>query len=294
MNRLREEEDGLILFDGNNFAVLEDRDHRGSAPHTTSQATIKDTDDGSNPYLSELVYHDPTIHIENILFAEVPEFVNNNTNVYWTLTEVVQFDASEVRDFLASSKKYDIVAGTLFPVATTDWLGNSQADGLGTNQTGSVTYAIVETDRFNGRGALLRVTWGGTAGYLTHAQLRTLNAISYDNHHFLLKEDSTSKSAYGHRTHTIKMLWTREQEVADATLANRLARRKDPRSRIDITMENGSKHNSLAIIHRGISDRVTVNYSDMGINTAYFIEGHVLTVDAQEHKATRMLQLIEV
>ena len=55
IHRLQDEEDGLVYVDGHGYWRLENRSHRAAAPHTTSLATIKDTDDGSNSYFSDLV-----------------------------------------------------------------------------------------------------------------------------------------------------------------------------------------------------------------------------------------------
>ena len=120
--------------------------------------------------------------------------------------------------------------------------------------------------------------FGNTAGYLTLLQLRTLNALTYDDPLLLLAEDTTSKSTYGRRIKGIEARWTREVDVAQATVDNRLARRKDPKTTLNIVVLNGSKSNMMAILQRGFSDRVTVSYSDMGINEDFYIEGHKMTV----------------
>ena len=66
--------------------------------------------------------------------------------------------------------------------------------------------------------------------------------------------------------------------MAQATVDNRLARRKDPRTVLNIVLANGSEANLMLILQSAFSDRVTISYSDMGVNEDFFVQGHRLTV----------------
>jgi len=79
----------------------------------------------------------------------------------------------------------------------------------------------------------------------------------------LLAEDATSKSAHGKRIRSVDVLWTREVAVAQATVDNRLSRRKAPKTVLAILVTNGSKANVMLMLQRSFSDRVTVDDSDM-------------------------------
>lgn len=83
--------------------------------------------------------------------------------------------------------------------------------------------------------------FGATAGYLTLLKLRSLNALTFDDPLLLLAEDTTSKSTYGQRIKSIKARWTREVDVAQATVDNRLARKKDPKTVLNLVVLNGSR-----------------------------------------------------
>ena len=107
----------------------------------------------------------------------------------------------------------------------------------------------------------------------------------------VLAEDTTSKSTYGQRIKSIEARWTREVAVAQAAVDNRLDRKKDPKTVLQIVVPNGSKTNMMLILQRGLSDRVTVTYSDMGINEAFFIEGHRITVNEGWTMVSRELLL---
>ena len=291
IHRLQDEEDGFVYVDGHGYWRLENRSHRASTPHTTSKATIKDTDDGTNPYFSELVWDDGVDNVENMVFMRIRDATNQGAQTAWTLTEKPQFAASESKDFLAESKDYDVVAGQVTPQENTDYDANTKQDSSGTDISSELTVTYPNTADFNGKGTMIRVTFGATAGYLTLLQLRTLNAFTYDDPVLLLAEDTTSKDTYGERIKTIEARWTREVDVAQATAESRRDRRKDPKTVLEAVVLNGSKANMTFILHRGFSDRVTVTYSDMGINEDFFFEGHKIVVSEGWTLVTRELLL---
>ena len=80
-------------------------------------------------------------------------------------------------------------------------------------------------------------------------------------------------------------------DVAQATVNNRLKRKKDPKTVMNLVVPNGSKANMMLILQRTFSDRVTVSYSDMGINGGFFVEGHRITVGEGWTMVTRQLLL---
>jgi hypothetical protein len=278
IHRLQDEEDGLIYVDGHGYWRLENRTHRTTAPHASSSATIGDTDDGSNPYFSELVWDDGADNIENLVFMRLREATNQGLQTVWSLAETPHFNASEEKDFLAESKDYDVVVGQLSPVENTDYEANTAQDGSGSDISAELTVTHPNTADFNGKGTLIRVQFGPTAGYLTLLQLRSLNALTYDAPVIVMAEDAASKAAYGQRIRSINALWTRQVDAAQATVNNRLARRKAPKTVLNITVHNGSRANLMLILQRAFSDRITVSYPGMGISDDFYIEGHRLTI----------------
>ena len=284
IQRLQDEEDGFTYVDGHGYWRMENRSHRAASPHTASQATIKDTDDGSNPYFSELVWDDGAGNIENMVFMKIKPLLDKGAQTAWTLSEKPQFDASE-------SKSYDIVGGQITPVENTDYDANAKQDSSGTDISSELTVTYPNTADFNGKGTLIRVAFGATAGYLTLLKLRTLNAFEFNDPVLLLAEDTTSKDTYGERIKAIEARWTREVDVAQATVDSRRDRKKNPKTVLRVVVPNGSKGNMMIILQRGFSDRVTVSYSDMGISEDFFIEGHRLAVSEGWSLVTRELLL---
>ena len=137
--RLQDEEDGFVYVDGHGYWRLENRTHRTSGTHTASKATVKETDDTTNPYYSELVWDDGIVNVENMVFMRIRDATNNGAQTAWTLTEKPQFSANETKDFLAESKDYDVVAGQRTPVENTDYDANTAQDGSGTDISSELT-----------------------------------------------------------------------------------------------------------------------------------------------------------
>ncbi len=291
IHRLQDEEDGFAYVDGHGYWRLENRTHRSGGPHTASQVTVKEVNDGANAFFSELVWDDGAANIENVVFVRIRDATTQGLQTAWTLKEKPSFASNETKDFLAESEDYDVVAGQLTPLENTDYDANTAQDGSGTDISGELTVTHPNTADFNGKGTLIRVKFGATAGYLTLLKLRTLNAFLFDDPLLVLAEDAASKSTYGQRVKSIEARWTREVAVAQATADSRLARKKDPKTVLNVVVSNGSRANLMLILQRTFSDRVAVAYSDMGINGDFFVEGHRLTVGEGWTRVTRELLL---
>ena len=291
IHRLQDEEDGFAYVDGHGYWRLENRTHRSGGPHTAAQATIAEAAGGANAFFSELVWDDGAANIENVVFVRIRDATTQGLQTAWTLKEKPSFASNETKDFLAESEDYDVVAGQLTPLENTDYDANTAQDGSGTDISSELTVTHPNTADFNGKGTLIRVNFGATAGYLTLLKLRTLNAFLFDDPLLVLAEDATSKSTYGQRVKSIEARWTREVAVAQATADSRLARRKDPKTVLNVVVSNGSRANLMLILQRTFSDRVTLTYSDMGINGDFFVEGHRLTVGEGWTRVIRELLL---
>ena len=112
---------------------MEGRSHRTSAPHTSSKATIKEVNDGTNAYFSDLVWDDGVSNVENVVYMRMRDATNQGLNTTWTLSETTSFSANETKEFLAETQDYDIVVGQQVPVENTDYDANTAQDGSGTD-----------------------------------------------------------------------------------------------------------------------------------------------------------------
>ena len=278
VHRLQDEEDGLVYVDGHGYWRMESRGHRASGPHTAPLATLGDDGDGGGAYFSDLAWDDGAGNVENIVFMRIRDATNEGEQTAWTLTETPWFAANETKEFLAESRTYDTVGGQIRPRRGTDYAANTLRDGTGTDISREVRVSHPARGEFNGKGTLVRVTFGATPGYLTLLKLRTRNAFRNQDPVLVRAEDADSRRTYGERTMTIEARWTREADAALATVESRRDRRKDPKTVLRAVVPNGSRSNVLLMLQRSFSDRITVTYPDMGIDEDFFVEGRRITV----------------
>lgn len=275
---LQDEEDGFIYLDGHGFWRLENRSHRDSEPHSTAGTVLRSVSGGEDPYFSALEWSDGVDNIENKLFMRIRDATNHGHRTAWTLGETPYFDAGETREFLAESKDFDVVGGQLTPQANTDYIANTEPDGTGADITAQLSVTYPAAGLYNGKGTLIRVQFGSTAGYLTRLAMRTAHALTYNAPLLLTTENASSQSDYGQRVRSIDARWTREVRRAQATLDRRLARRASPRTTLRVTLPNGSDANTLLMLQLRLSDRVALRYDDIGVSGDFFVEGHSLEV----------------
>ena len=67
---------------------------------------------------------------------------------------------------------------------------------------------------------------------------------------------------------------------------DRLTRKKGRKTRLTLTLPNGDKNNLIQMVHRVLSDRIKVVYSDMGIDEDFFIEHMELDAVARTGEVT--------
>ena len=292
------EEDGLFYVDGDGYTRLESRAHRDSAPHNASKATYRDNKGGTDPYFTDMAWEDGDSGIENrnIFAVRVGEEASALATVWSaeidpTLNPLA-FDASEVKEFeWEVDSQYDFTGTRLSPAATTDYTANTLANGGGTDLTSGITVASVVTKAL-GKFGVTKITWGATAGFLTKLQQRA-QAFTFTDWSAMINEDATSITAYRDRFKKIQCLFIDTYDMAEAVGAHRLARKKDPKTRLTLTVQGADKTTAHAMIQRRISDLVTCIYSDMGINDTFFIEGESWTIDQAGYITTQTLQLRE-
>ncbi len=291
IQRLQDEEDGLVYVDGHGRWRLEARDHRDAGPHARTLAAITSSGRAAGPYYSDLIWDDGAGSVENMVFMRIRGYTNHGLQSAWTLAEKPSFRALEAKDFLAEATGYDTLGGQLTPIPNLDFRANTMRDGSGDDITREISVSYPDRATYNGKGTLVRVKFGATPGYLTLLQLRTLNAIRYDDPAILRGDDSASRRAYGDRIRSIDARWTRESGTALSTIRSRLARRKDPKTVLRLTVKNGSGANLFLMLQRGVSDRLRVSYPDMGIDRDFFVEGRSITISEGRTLATGSLLL---
>ena len=291
IRRLQDEEDGFIYVDGRGFWRLENRSRRSAAPHTTAREVLRSVSSGTDAYFSSLEWSDGVDDIENKLFMRIRDAANRGHRTVWTLGETPRFAAGESREFLAESKDFDIVGGQLAPLPNTDYKANAKPDGTGADITAQLSVTLPATSLYNGKGTLIRVQFGSSAGYLTRLAMRSVNALTFNAPLLLTAESAASRRSYGQRVRSIDARWTREAHRAQATLKARLARKASPSATLKVTLPAGADANTLLMLQLRLSDRVTVRYHDMGVSGDFFVEGHALEVEQGGSLVERTLLL---
>ena len=316
---LQEEEDGLVYLDGRGHFRLESAAHRKSAPHTGARATLRDRL-ADSPYFSHLVWDDGAEEVENAITFRYQLGVNRGLQEIWRLREVPAIPAGETRDFLAESGSYDVVDGVNLPLASTDYTANSQADGLGTDLTDGVTVSLPyasggesagDEAKYQGKGALVRVENGHATAtaYITLLRLQADSAYQDYAATSYRAEATGSQDDCGVRSRTVNCRFIDNYAAARQGAEARLARKGVRRTGLTLTLPNGDGANLVQMVHRVLSDRITVISSDqggnggtngggngggnggnggssLGINGDFFIEGMELDASARTGEVT--------
>jgi hypothetical protein len=280
----QDEEDGLLYQDGRGFIVLEASSHRAAGAHATSRATINDSL-ASAPYFDNLKLLDGSELVQNDVSVAFSNPPNQGTQQVWKLRDVPAIPTGLTRKFLAESTKYAAVDSIITPVATTDYTGNTQADGLGTDKTAQLAVTI-DTTNYAGKGTMISVT-NNDAGtvFVTLLKLRASSAYLQEEDTVYQATDATSQTQHGVRSHKVETRWIDYYDAIKTAADRRLARLKDTKTLLEITIPgHGHYKNLLQLVHRVIGDRITLSWTNGGPDADYFIEG--IDLELQPGKLT--------
>jgi hypothetical protein len=288
---IREGKDGKIIFDN--------RHHRLSGVGLTSQATYSDASDAARVY-SGLIMDDPLPHIFNQFSTDVQTYTTASVAVLWTLSESGASSPSiapgVARTYIArypttaSANNARGVAVWTTTAATTDMLGNTAADGSGTNVTASIGISVSKSSET--MEITLTNNTSATA-YITKLQARG-TAISADDPASIKQEDATSQTAFGKRTWPSKTKFIPDTGEALDWADFNLSIYKDPTAVLQLSFFANRDNNSVdEMLDRDISERVTVvaaNTADLSINRDFFIEAVRHQISANRlHQVTYLL-----
>jgi hypothetical protein len=157
------------------------------------------------------------------------------------------------------------------PAATTDYLMNTLADGLGTNLTANLT---VTADYGMSEVAYTITNTGGTDGFVTKLQARG-TGIYIDAQSDYIAEDSTSILKNGIKTLTLDMKYQDDPTVPVGAANVWLYQYKDPRASINTIqmMANANRQNMVGFILLEPGDRIRLIEDVSGISADYIING---------------------
>ena len=136
-------------------------------------------------------------------------------------------------------------------------------------------------------------THATAAAYVTLLKLTANRAYHAPDPTSCQAGDAASQTAHGLRAHTVDCRFIDHYEAARAAADARLADRRRPRARLALTIPAGSSANLAQVVHRTLSDRITVVGSNPVINADFYIEGMELKATARTGHLTARWQVKE-
>lgn len=223
-----ESEEAHFYQDENGVLRYENRNHYATYPHQTVQRTIdpgdilSDEDDESTPIINRAV-----------VIAK-PRKVDTALSVLWTNADVPSIAAGASLTIWAAF--YDSEGGQnklpvkeiTTPASTTDYTGNTLADGTGTNRTASLS--VVVTNFVESAKVVITNNHGSDTVFLTLMQLRG-KAARVTQAIQAVVEDAGSINKFEAQEHTLQNDLIQSRSVATTIATNLVAKYKDPMSR---------------------------------------------------------------
>ena len=280
---IRELSDGRIRF--------ENRNHRAQGLGRISRATFADTTGtGYLPYRN-ITAQDPIKDVANEVRIPIRKYTVENEAVLWQSEDVPRRIRTGKEDRDGATPNIDgvaiewttnVVNGVHHLIATTDYLGNSQADGNGTDLTSSlVVTAELNTTTPPQPGLYdtsmdIRIQNTGTQDvWLRKLQARG-KVVQDDGESTVPDYDIDSINDYGKRLYRFPASFMTDREDARDFATVLLAQTKDAHPKISMTINaNLSDEVLVNVISREVSDRVTVigmGPSHLGLNQDMYIE----------------------
>ena len=218
-------------------------------------------DDGKDRVLNDLLYN---YYFMSVVPATPVWTLNNALD-----TPFIKHGGGTIT--LCAIGSGDQMANPIAPVATTDFTVNTQSTGGGMNITSSCVGSL--TAGFGGNVVSVTLTNNHASldGYVTFLQLR---ADKQTNSFVTAARggDATSQGAFG-----LQRLQWDTLHIADFMTAQRqvnemLTLRKDRRAHFAFLMTNATQANLMQILHRTISECVTLVHAPITLNSNFNIE----------------------
>ena len=275
---IEDSELGFIYVSGSGQLAFEDRHHRYTATHQTSQATFSDT-------MTDLTYDYSARNVYNEIRATITPWELQSEAELWRLAETPSIAIGQTSTFWGNSEYF--VDAWVTPVATTDYTANSQADGLGDDETANIT---IVTTKF-AKSIKLAIT-NDTTHIVYITKLLARGTYYDDKTKISLKsEDSTSQTAYQKRTLTLDGKYLTNVDTGQNFCDYAIARFKDPQAEVSMTLVNKNATLLTQILTREISDRITVVNTKLGMSKDFLINKmeHEILEGGKSHTCTYQL-----
>ena len=280
---LDDSEQGFSYIGGNGYFNFEDRYHRSTATHQTSQATFNNT-------MVNITYSLNPRNVYNIIKVTVTPWAIQSLTTLWTLEETPAISPGETLTWWGEASVSGdsvFVDAWTTPVITTDYTANSAVGGGGDDESANIS---IVTTKFAKTIKLAITNNALHIVYITKLQAR---GTYYDAQTKVTrkKEDATSQTAYQKRTLEIDGKYMTSADLAQSYCDYAIGKFKDPRAELSMTINNQDLATLTQILSREISDRITVVNTKLGIDGDYFIDymEHNISEGGLFHTATYRL-----
>ena len=270
----------LTLEDGLGFLLLETGgkillDEGTLEAAVTEDASLAADAEGYNILLAE----------DGLLNASIirahPVITDTSLKVLYKLGTPVYIPAGQTAPFYAhytDPSGLSQVSGTNMqtPVATTDYLANTAADGSGTNKTSDV----VVTATYYGDTVYYSIDNNATIGvYITFLQARGYG-IYYGNSIESIKDDATSQADYGYFPFQFDMKYQKDAYLANMYGLAVIEEYKFPKSRITKMnyLANLNKNHLMSFLMLTIGSLILGTEDRSNISNHYYITDRAFTI----------------
>jgi len=285
LDSLRELDDAELDFtyvDRSGNLAAEDRHHRLAAPHIVSQGTfttVLDLTGMDYDYGIESVRNEIACPVTpHVLQASANIWELVDVNASYSPADVPYLGAGETKTFWAKFSNFaknvsnPLTRFTGLPQQATDEVrANSAANNSGADHSGAGDLGVAVVV-FSDGAMISLINLTAATIYIT--LLRIWGQLySDENKTTIKKSDTTSQDRYDIRTMDIAGGEFRASaEVALQLVLYILSIRKDPQPEIDNVQLIGDTNVHLTqVLARTVSDRITIQSTELGINGDYFI-----------------------
>lgn len=217
-------------------------------------------------------------HMANYLsVTSYPRTFDTSATVLYSLPSAMAIGAGSTRTFTGYFSDPNNLAvsvagkNMVAPIATTDYLFNSDAAGTGTNLTANLTV----TCTYGAEAGSYSITNNGTAnGYLTLLQARGLGIYTY-NPVTYISQDTASQAVHGLQTLEISMEYQDDPTTAETVGAFENLNLRDPRLELDqwTFWANACPYNVMSFLAIEIGDRAHFKETQTGFDRDRYIDG---------------------
>ena len=246
-------EQGFSYIDGSGYFNFEDRHHRSTTTHQTSQATFTNT-------MANMTYSLNPRNVYNIIKTTITPWTIQALTTLWTLQETPTIPIGETYTYWGEAS---VSGDSVFVDA---WTTPDATDYTATPDTVSIV-----TTKF-ARTIKLAITNTGTAPVLL-SLLRARGTYYNDQTKVTFKaEDSTSQTSYQKRTLEFDGKYQTDNATAQSLCNYAIGKYKDPRAELSMSAMNQDDTILTNILGLEMSDRITIVNTELGLNAGYFID----------------------